>query len=107
MILRRLIENVRTRDWFTVFIEFLIVVVGIFVGLEVSNWNEARRLAAQERSFLMQLREEVRNNLGVFELRVAYTADVIGAGERALAFLDSDGDCGSLCAELLVDFFHS
>ncbi len=43
MILRRIIENVRTRDWFTVAIEFLIVVVGIFVGLEVSNWNARLR----------------------------------------------------------------
>lgn len=107
MILRRIVENVRARDWFTVTIEFLIVVVGIFVGLEVSNWNEARKFAAQERFYLEQLREEMQNNLDVVELRVAFTAEVIGAGERALVYLDGDGDCGSQCAELLVDFFHA
>ena len=50
MILRRIVENVRARDWFTVMIEFLIVVVGIFVGLEDSNWNEEGKSTAQERS---------------------------------------------------------
>jgi len=48
MILRRIVENVRARDWFTVTIEFLIVVVGIFVGLQaqiplrdrlISGWS--------------------------------------------------------------------
>ena len=109
MILRRIVENVRARDWFTVTIEFLIVVVGIFVGLEVSNWNEARKFAAQEQSYLGQLREEILNNLSVVELRMRYTAEVITAGQRALAYLDGDGDCGGArdCAELLVDFFHS
>lgn len=58
MILPCVVENVQARDWFTVMIEFLIVVVGIFVGLEDSNWNEEGKSAAQERSYLVQIRDD-------------------------------------------------
>jgi len=36
MIIRRLVQSLRRRDWFTVVIEILIVVVGVFIGIEVS-----------------------------------------------------------------------
>lgn len=107
MILRRIVENVRARDWFTVIIEFLIVVVGIFVGLEVSNWNETRKLAAQERSYLVQVRDEIADNITAVEYQARYTEIVIAAGQRALAYLESDGDCADECADLLIDFFHA
>jgi len=39
MILHRLAEGVRAQNWFTVIVEVLIVVVGIFLGLQVDDWN--------------------------------------------------------------------
>jgi len=41
-ILRRIVESLRKRDWTSVAIELAIVVVGVFIGLQVNNWNEAR-----------------------------------------------------------------
>ena len=41
MILRRLTTAFRKQDWFTVGVETLIVVFGVFIGLQVNNWNEA------------------------------------------------------------------
>ncbi len=43
MILRRITEGIRNQDWFVVVVEILIVVVGIFAGLQVDDWNEARK----------------------------------------------------------------
>ena len=43
MILQRLATAIRKQDWFTVIIETLIVVFGVFIGLQVNNWNEARK----------------------------------------------------------------
>ena len=42
MILQRLATSIRKQDWFTVVIETLIVVFGVFLGLQLGNWNEAR-----------------------------------------------------------------
>ncbi len=59
MILRRLASAVRRQDWFTVGIEFVIVVAGIFVGLQVTEWNEQRQLRERELNYLVRLAEDV------------------------------------------------
>lgn len=46
MILRRVIEHFRKQEWTAVFLDFVIVVLGVFIGLQVNNWNEARKDAA-------------------------------------------------------------
>ena len=65
MILRRLAEAIREQNWFTVFIEFMIVVSGIFVGLQVDDWNKSRLDRADERIFLLRLHEELVEASGV------------------------------------------
>ena len=36
MILRRVIEHVKQQEWTAVFLDFLIVVIGVFVGLQAT-----------------------------------------------------------------------
>lgn len=43
MILQRIAASLKKRDWGTVVLEVLIVVVGIFLGLQVDDWNQARK----------------------------------------------------------------
>jgi len=59
MILRRLTTAFRKQDWFTVAVEILIVVVGVFVGLQAHNWNDARRDAETETLYLARLQQEL------------------------------------------------
>lgn len=58
MILRRLANAIRKQDWFTVLIEMLIVVLGVFLGIQVSNWNEAQQERNREAIVLEQLARE-------------------------------------------------
>ena len=39
MLLRRITKHVTDQNWFAVFIDFIIVVVGVFIGIQVANWN--------------------------------------------------------------------
>lgn len=59
MILRRLAKSIRRQDWVAVAIEFVIVVAGIFVGLQVTEWNEQRQLRERELNYLQRLAEDV------------------------------------------------
>lgn len=43
MILRSLNKHVKDQNWFAVGLDFLIVVFGVFIGLQVGNWNDAVR----------------------------------------------------------------
>ena len=42
MLLRRITKHVRDQNWFAVSIDFFIVVIGVFIGIQVANWNDAR-----------------------------------------------------------------
>lgn len=59
MLLRRLAEALSQQNWFVVIIEVLVVVVGIFIGLQVDDWNTARKDRIDERTYLQQLHSDV------------------------------------------------
>jgi len=47
MLLRSITQHVKDQNWFAVSIDFCIVVVGVFIGIQVANWNTG--LAEQSR----------------------------------------------------------
>jgi hypothetical protein len=59
MILRSVMKHVRDQNWFAVFLDFLIVVVGVFIGIQVANWNEERREAALGMAYLEWLGDDL------------------------------------------------
>jgi len=42
MLLRRITKHVKDQNWFAVGIDFVIVVIGVFIGIQVANWNDVR-----------------------------------------------------------------
>jgi len=107
MLLRRITQHIQNQNWFAVFLDFIIVVVGVFIGIQVANWNEDRAFDKLERDYLVQLKDEVAHNQRVTENQISYVKAVIDAGNRALDFLENDEACTDDCAALLVDFFHA
>ncbi len=63
MILHRLIHHMKNQHWTAVFLDFVIVVVGVFIGLQVNNWNQARIQRATLDRQLTSLRIEMQANL--------------------------------------------
>ena len=63
MLLRRITKHVTDQNWFAVLIDFLIVVVGVFIGIQVANWNEARQERHQEREFLIRLHQDFEDSI--------------------------------------------
>jgi hypothetical protein len=61
MILRRLAEAIRQQNWFTVVLEVFIVVTGIFIGLQVDDWNGSRQDRRDEQHYLSRLHDEILN----------------------------------------------
>ena len=55
MILRRLVTSIRKQDWFAVVIETLIVVMGVYLGIQLGNWNAARQQQADADRYIVQL----------------------------------------------------
>jgi hypothetical protein len=58
MRLRRITEHMRTHNWTAVFIDFVIVVAGVFVGVQVDSWWDGRSNARKERVYLTELKQD-------------------------------------------------
>ena len=59
MILRKLADAIREQHWSTVILEILIVVVGIFIGLQADDWNQARIDRGLETRYLERLHADL------------------------------------------------
>jgi hypothetical protein len=73
MILRSVMRHVRDQNWFAVFLDFLIVVVGVFIGIQVANWNDFRRERLEESAILARLQVEVDALIDVQRAELADT----------------------------------
>lgn len=58
MLYRRVAEHLRAQNWLAVFLDLLIVVVGIYLGLQVNDWNERRLEDQQADATLERLRTD-------------------------------------------------
>ena len=105
MILRRLTDHVKAQNWFAVFLDFIIVVLGVFVGMQVNNWNAARIERREARAYIARIREDLAENRRDLERRNAYYAQV---KSRALAALPAfDAPQESLGENFLIDAFQA
>ena len=58
MLLRSITQHVREQNWFAVFLDFVIVVAGILIAFQITNWNEARVEAQREQVLLERLHHD-------------------------------------------------
>jgi len=81
---RRLLEHLREQNWIAVAIDLAIVVAGVFIGIQVANWNEGRATARRGEVFTERLRDDLREEAWGYEMQVGYYTDVAAHGRRAL-----------------------
>ncbi len=102
MLLRRMIEHVKAQNWTAVALDFVIVVVGVFIGIQVSNWNDARSLREREKVYLEQLLIDLESDRKTGERGIASAASVDAAADRVLAVLEGGASAAQISdAELM------
>lgn len=63
MILRRLAAAIAEQNWFTVLLEIVIVVVGIYLGLQASEWSQNREDRRAEIVYLERIAADLEASL--------------------------------------------
>ncbi len=66
MILDSLAGGLMQRDWGKVLLEVLIVVVGIFIGLQVDDWNQARIDRADINTYMQRIQRDLATDREFF-----------------------------------------
>jgi len=62
MLLRRFSSHVRAENWFAVFLDLIVVVVGLFIGLQIDTWWEGQKEARLENAYLLEIRDDFELN---------------------------------------------
>lgn len=90
MILRRFVERMKTQHWTAVWIDLGIVVLGVFIGTQVSNWNTERETRQKAAVFTERLKADLRVEAWGFEYLIQYNREVLVSADRALASVSGD-----------------
>lgn len=91
MLLRRITKHVKDQNWFAVLIDFFIVVLGVFIGMQVANWNDARASKQATISVLERLNAEIDTNMDAADnviARIDESADIRAVAISALEACD-------------------
>lgn len=84
MILRRVIAHFRKQEWTAIAIDFVIVVAGVFVGLQVANWNQAEADRRVAEKYLSDIVADVKADIVDFSRVCSSANDRIAAAAYVL-----------------------
>ena len=105
MILRRVIAHVGRQEWTAIGIDLVIVVLGVFIGIQVSNWNVERETNARGAIFAERLKADLQEEAWYYQLQIEYSRDVLANAERAVAGLA--GKAADADEALLISAYRS
>ena len=88
MLLRSVIKHVGEQNWAAVAIDFVIVVVGVFIGIQVANLNEARIENQQSARFTERLLADLRLEAWSLVFSWEYYGDVLASADRVVSALE-------------------
>lgn len=88
MLRRRIIEHVKSQNWVAIAIDFAIVVLGVFIGLQASNWNSERLAHEAGETYRARIVRDIQNNEADLRGRSAYLGQIKAFALQVLGDLD-------------------
>lgn len=89
MRVRRLTQHLEAQNWLAVGLDLAIVVVGIFLGLQVSAWNGSRQDRLREADILDRLKADFEEIQSEVDKALDFHRNVIGALNTILLSLET------------------
>ncbi|MEM1190520.1 MAG: hypothetical protein AAGI72_18455 [Pseudomonadota bacterium] len=82
MLLRRVTEHVHHQNWFAVWIDFVIVFVGVFVGIQAANWNDAQADKRLGQYYIDRLVADLSSDVEINAAQLSYYKQVLASIEQ-------------------------
>lgn len=80
---RRLLTQLRKQNWTAVGVDLVIVVLGVFIGIQVANWNEDRLTAQRGIVFTERLKDDLKVEAWNYANMIGYHGQVRANAVRA------------------------
>lgn len=105
MILRRLSTNLKDQNWTAIVVEFVMVVLGVFLGIAAANWNE-ERLEKRETAKLL---DQIDSQMAAFVIYIDSLDDYYRSASRYgdRAFAGWRGDPSVSDAEFVIAAYQA
>jgi hypothetical protein len=84
MILRRFSQSLKDQNWTAITVEFVLLVAGVFLGIQAANWNEARETNRRSDDFTRRLTSDLQVEAWNFEMLVGYYGQVQANARRTV-----------------------
>jgi hypothetical protein len=85
MIFKRAVAKLRAQDWAAITIELAIVIIGVFIGIQAANWNQARIEKRETQRLLLELRPALQTFAQFFDTAKPYYATTRSYSNTAFA----------------------
>ena len=105
MLIRRLREEAARQNWLGVALDLAILILGVFLGMQVNNWNAARLDANKGQDYRARLVVDLEANLKDLDNRRLYYTVTRDHAQAALEALDRP--VGESPAKFLVDAYQA
>lgn len=103
MLLRRISEHVKAQNWFAVGIDFVIVVVGVFIGIQVANWNDVQNDKRMAREYITRIQQDLLATQKDMHAQIEYSQWIKDHTVRALHALVQEP--AALGSDFVVDSY--
>ena len=88
MIISRFTKNIKKQNWFAVSVDVLVVIVGIFLGLQVTNWQAAITEQKTAEKYLVRLSSDLQDDLDRMRHTEAFWHTIKNYTEQSLSYLE-------------------
>ena len=90
MLLRSITKHVKDQNWFAVALDFFIVVAGILIAFQITNWNEGRQDLARQEVYLERLHNDFESIRERLSLHLEHYGKAIEGADYVLSLIRTD-----------------
>ena len=107
MIVRRMTQALREQNWTTILIEFVLLVLGVFLGIQAANWNEQRVENERAQAYLERIRGNLETDMQSIARREAFWREVIDYGKQAIHYAETGEKVDGSAWKTVLAFYQA
>lgn len=107
MFIRRIVDKLKSQNFSVAGIELVVVILGVFIGIQVSNWNDGRKDETRALAYLERIRADLDSDIANFQNRLSFWAHTSEYGKQGLDYAATENAQDLTEWDLLLAYFQA
>lgn len=87
---RKILGHIKEQNWVAIVVDLLIVIVGVVIAMELSNWQHRLKDKEDQKHYLLALQDDISASLERIDKALKENAAVIEHQSNALGILEGE-----------------